>query len=103
MSSSHHRGVVLCLERALKSANITPDQVSYINAHGTSTPAGDMAEYRAIRKVFKHDVSLNNSIPILTCSPFSYHSTLTMSFSYALTITLILVLLLALLLLGLEN
>ncbi|GAX79531.1 hypothetical protein CEUSTIGMA_g6972.t1 [Chlamydomonas eustigma] len=49
------KGVVLCLERALKGAGISPEEVSYINAHATSTQAGDMAEYRAIRKVFPHE------------------------------------------------
>jgi 3-oxoacyl-(acyl-carrier-protein) synthase len=42
-------GVRMCIERALASAGVTPDRVSYVNAHATSTPAGDMAEYRAIR------------------------------------------------------
>lgn len=55
------RGVILCLERALKGAGIKPEDVSYINAHGTSTPAGDMAEYRAIRKVFTHQSLRVNS------------------------------------------
>ncbi|GBF95373.1 hypothetical protein Rsub_07801 [Raphidocelis subcapitata] len=44
-------GVRLCIERALASAGVTPDRVSYVNAHATSTPAGDLAEYRAIRWV----------------------------------------------------
>lgn len=45
-------GVALCIKRALKDANVTPDQVNYINAHATSTPVGDMAEVDALKKVF---------------------------------------------------
>ncbi|GAB6067536.1 beta-ketoacyl-ACP synthase II [Methylothermus subterraneus] len=46
-------GAALCMRRALRSAGIDPEQVDYINAHGTSTPAGDLAETRAIKQVFK--------------------------------------------------
>jgi 3-oxoacyl-[acyl-carrier-protein] synthase II len=49
-------GVILCLERALSQAGLKPEDVSYVNAHATSTLAGDMAEYRALRKVFPHEV-----------------------------------------------
>lgn len=45
-------GAVSCMEQALVDAGITPDQVSHINAHGTSTPANDLAEGQAIAKVF---------------------------------------------------
>ncbi|MDF2576887.1 MAG: fabF [Chlamydiales bacterium] len=45
-------GVIQCIEQALHNAEITPDQVNYINAHGTSTPVGDVAELGAIKKVF---------------------------------------------------
>jgi 3-oxoacyl-[acyl-carrier-protein] synthase II len=51
-------GVVLALERALKSARISKSDVSYINAHGTSTPIGDPAETLAIRKVFGDDTKI---------------------------------------------
>jgi len=51
-------GVILALERALKSAKIAPDQVQYINAHGTSTPLGDMAESQAIQKIFGQDTKV---------------------------------------------
>ncbi len=42
------RGVMLALQRAFASAGITPADVDYINAHGTSTPIGDPAESKAI-------------------------------------------------------
>jgi len=45
-------GAALCMKRALHSAGIEPGQVDYINAHGTSTPAGDLAETRAIKNAF---------------------------------------------------
>jgi len=56
------KGVILCLERALASAGISADEVNYVNAHATSTQAGDMAEYRAIRNVFKSkDLRMNST------------------------------------------
>lgn len=45
-------GVALSIENALEDAGIPKERVNYINAHATSTPAGDMAEYNAIKKVF---------------------------------------------------
>jgi 3-oxoacyl-[acyl-carrier-protein] synthase II len=45
-------GVKLAFARAFASAGITPDDVDYINAHGTSTPVGDPAESKAIESTF---------------------------------------------------
>ncbi|MBJ7449476.1 MAG: beta-ketoacyl-ACP synthase II [Parachlamydiales bacterium] len=45
-------GVALCIETALADANISKERVNYINAHATSTIVGDMAEIRALKKVF---------------------------------------------------
>jgi 3-oxoacyl-[acyl-carrier-protein] synthase II len=45
-------GAALAMSRAMRDAQITPEQVGYINAHGTSTPVGDRAETLAIKKVF---------------------------------------------------
>ncbi len=45
-------GAVRCMRAALRSASLAPDAVSYINAHGTSTPQGDIAESEAIKEVF---------------------------------------------------
>jgi 3-oxoacyl-[acyl-carrier-protein] synthase II len=43
-------GVNLAIENALASAGVERSRVNYVNAHGTSTPAGDLAEYKAIRR-----------------------------------------------------
>lgn len=45
-------GVALCVRNALSDAGVNPEDVNYINAHATSTPAGDMAEVNALMKVF---------------------------------------------------
>lgn len=46
------KGASRAVELALAAAGATPDQVTHINAHATSTPTGDGAEYRALRVVF---------------------------------------------------
>ncbi len=45
-------GAALAMRRALDDAGISPDEVEYINAHGTSTPLNDVMETKAIRSVF---------------------------------------------------
>jgi 3-oxoacyl-[acyl-carrier-protein] synthase II len=45
-------GITKVMENALLEAEISPDQVDYINTHGTSTPLGDLGEIKAIQKVF---------------------------------------------------
>jgi 3-oxoacyl-[acyl-carrier-protein] synthase II len=49
---SDGRGAALAMQNAINDAGITPDAVGYVNAHGTSTPAGDMAETQAVKTVF---------------------------------------------------
>ena len=45
-------GGIACMENALQDAGLAPDAVDYINAHGTSTPLGDVAETKMIKHVF---------------------------------------------------
>jgi 3-oxoacyl-[acyl-carrier-protein] synthase II len=47
-----HEGAARAMSLALKDAGVTPNQVNYINAHGTSTPTNDSSETIAIKKVF---------------------------------------------------
>lgn len=46
------KGAALTMQLALDDAKLNPDQIDYINAHGTSTPLGDIAETRAVKQIF---------------------------------------------------
>ncbi|EER89376.1 hypothetical protein BDA96_10G088500 [Sorghum bicolor] len=46
-------GVSSCIKQSLEDAGVAPEEVNYINAHATSTLAGDLAEVNAIKQVFK--------------------------------------------------
>lgn len=48
-------GAALAMKNALRDADVTPSQVTYINAHGTSTPVGDKAEVNAIKLAYGDD------------------------------------------------
>ena len=45
-------GAILAMKMALEDANMTPDDIDYINVHGTSTPVGDISEVKAIQQLF---------------------------------------------------
>ncbi len=51
--SPDQEGGERCMRMALNDAGLNPEQVGYINAHGTSTPAGDVEEARAVSRLFK--------------------------------------------------
>ena len=52
---SEGRGAARVMKEAMNDAGITPDKVDYINAHGTSTPLGDICELKAIQSVWGED------------------------------------------------
>ena len=68
--SADGEGAARAMLAALKSAAISPDEVGYINAHGTSTPAGDLAETLAIKKIFGDNAY---SIPVSSTKSMTGH------------------------------
>jgi 3-oxoacyl-[acyl-carrier-protein] synthase II len=62
----HGTGAVTCMELALIDAGLAPEAVVHINAHGTSTPANDLAESEAIIKVFHSPGPLVTSVKGIT-------------------------------------
>jgi 3-oxoacyl-[acyl-carrier-protein] synthase II len=50
--SPEGQGAAKCMQRCLEDGDLDPSEVDYINAHGTSTPQGDIAETQAIKRVF---------------------------------------------------
>ena len=55
-------GAINAMKLALEDANMNPEDIDYVNVHGTSTPLGDIAETKAIKEVFgKHAYALNIS------------------------------------------
>ncbi len=64
ITASHPEGLGarLVMEAALADANLNPEDIDYINVHGTSTPVGDISEAKAIKEVFgEHAYRLNIS------------------------------------------
>ena len=64
ITASHPEGLGACLvmQNALNDAGMTPEDIDYINVHGTSTPVGDVSEVKAIQKLFgEHAYKLNIS------------------------------------------
>ena len=64
LTASHPEGLCakLVMQNALEDANLNPEDIDYINVHGTSTPVGDISEAKAIKDVFgEHAFKLNIS------------------------------------------
>ena len=64
LTASHPDGLgaMLVMKNALEDAEMNPEEIDYINVHGTSTPVGDISEAKAIKEVFgKHAYDLNIS------------------------------------------
>jgi len=60
------RGAALAMSNAINDAEIDTSEIDYINAHGTSTPLGDIAETVALKKVFGTDVPQISSTKSMT-------------------------------------
>jgi 3-oxoacyl-[acyl-carrier-protein] synthase II len=53
-------GAERAMRRALRDGGLAPDEVAYVNAHGTGTPVGDVAEAKAIHRVFGHGMRVSS-------------------------------------------
>lgn len=55
-SSENGEGAFLAMSKALDVAQLAPEHISYINAHGTATPNNDLSEGQAIKRIFGHAI-----------------------------------------------
>ena len=63
-------GMARCMEAALEDGGVTPREINYINAHGTSTPLNDLYETRAVKTVFKDQAK---NVPISSTKSMTGH------------------------------
>jgi 3-oxoacyl-[acyl-carrier-protein] synthase II len=70
-SSPDGKPIIACMRRALADAGLTPDQVDYINAHGTGTPENDKMEWIGVSSVFGERASI---VPISSNKSMIGHS-----------------------------
>jgi 3-oxoacyl-[acyl-carrier-protein] synthase I len=61
-------GAYRCMKEALEDAQLVPEQIDYLNSHGTGTPAGDVAEANAIRGLFGH-----HGVPVSSTKALTGH------------------------------
>lgn len=66
ISQPSDRGSVIAMERALKQAQLKPDDIDYVNAHATSTPQGDAFEALALKELFSGTKALVSSTKSMT-------------------------------------
>lgn len=69
-SSPDGEGAYRAMEEALQLADIQPDKIDYINAHGTGTPNNDLSESQAVKRLFGENVP-----PMSSTKPFTGHTT----------------------------
>lgn len=68
-SSEEGEGAFLAMQKALTMAQMSKEQIDYINAHGTATPNNDLSEGRAIQRIFGEDAPVFSST-----KPFTGHT-----------------------------
>jgi 3-oxoacyl-[acyl-carrier-protein] synthase-1 len=69
-SSENGDGAFLAMEKAFQVAGLKPEQIDYINVHGTATPNNDLSEGRALERIYK-----DNEIPDFSSTkPFTGHT-----------------------------
>jgi len=68
-SSENGEGAFLAMEKALKVSNLSPENIDYINAHGTATQNNDLSEGRAIERIFG-----KNTPEFSSTKPFTGHA-----------------------------
>jgi len=98
MPDPEGQGAALAMERCLRDAGLRPEEVDYINAHGTSTPYNDKFETLAIKRVFKdhayrlavsstksmtaHLLGAAGSVELIACVLAIHHGTLPPTINY---------------------